>query len=303
MNSALSMPGRLATVRAADLAPADRLFWMTLASLAVVTPLWASASRVTIGGLPGVVACVAGILILRAIYVLVRPGARLIHTLLENAAAIVAYTALLATVSYLCARNDNPPWDATLRAADLAIGFDWYAWAAFVNGSAVLSRVLEIAYASLIPQTILALVILPFVEGGRRGYALIRASTIAALIACAGSYLLPTAGMEPQTADWFAHWAALRGGEPFATTVADMQGIISFPSFHAALAVILMHAMRRLGPITWAFFALNVALLAGTPTYGHHYLVDILAGLAVAAFAIAVTRRLDRLAPAPFLAG
>jgi len=69
-----------------------------------------------------------------------------------------------------------------------------------------------------------------------------------------------------------------------------MQGLISIPSLHAAMAVLLVHAMRgtRLLPV---FAVLNVAMLVSTPLDGGHYLVDVLAGVALVVGLIAFEHR------------
>ena len=61
-------------------------------------------------------------------------------------------------------------------------------------------------------------------------------------------------------------------------------------ALHAAMAVLLVHAMRgtRLLP---PFVILNVGMLISTPVDGAHYLVDVLAGATLAFALIALDRR------------
>lgn len=277
--------------------PADRLLWAVLGAIAAIVPFWERRLSVEIAGMPQALGIAAGLLVLRALYVLVRPGARIVHNVLENGAGIVAYTAILAPVSYLCARNTMPPFDAQLHAADAWLGYDWLGWAALENSIPAVSATLKLAYASLLPQTIVVLVLLPVIGDGRRGFSFIRASLIAVIVACAGSYVFPAAGPQASVTDWYPHWAALRTTEPFTTSLAQMQGIIAFPSFHASVAVLLVFAVRGLGAVTWAFGVLDVLMLISTPTHGHHYLCDVLAGIVIAAGALLLTTRLDRWFP------
>ena len=281
----------------ADLLPADRLLWAVLAVMAAIVSPWKHLVSVEITGMPQALEIAAAMLALRAIYVTVRPGARIVHALLENGAGIIAYTAILAPVSYLCARNTMPLFDDVLHAADARLGFDWLAWAAFENGIPAIAVILKLAYASLLPQTVLVLVVLPVIGDGRRGFSFIRASLIAVIVACAGSYLFPAAGPEAVVTDWYPHWAALRTTEPFTASLSQVQGIIAFPSFHASLAVLLLFAVRGLGVVTWAFGTLEVLMLISTPTHGHHYLCDVIAGIGIAGGAVVLTDRLDRWFP------
>ena len=277
--------------------PSDRLLWGVLAVIAAIAAPWEVAVAVDVRGLPQVMAIVAGILLFRAIYVAARPDARTLHTLFETAAGVIAYTAILAPVSYLCARNSMTPFDDALRAGDAMLGFDWQGWADFVRQSPAAVSVLGFAYASLLPQTVLVLTILPLIGDGRRGFSLLRASLIAVIIACAGSAAFPAAGPDAIHTDWYPHWAALRTGVPFTISLPEMQGIIAFPSFHASVALLLLYFMRGLGVVTWAFGVLELTMLVSTPSYGHHYLCDVIAGVVVAVVALMLTERLDRTFP------
>jgi hypothetical protein len=268
-----------------------------LAAIGAIVPPWEHLVAVDIRGLPEIIAIVAAILLLRVIYIVLRPDARTVHTLFETAGGIIAYTAIMAPVSYLCARNSMPLFDDVLRAADAVFDFDWQTWAEFEHVNPAVVTVLGLAYASLLPQTVLVLTILPLVGDGSRGFSLLRASLIAVLIACAGSYALPAAGPDAIHTDWYPHWAALRTTGPFTMSLQQAQGIIAFPSFHASLAVLLLYFVRGLGIVTWATGALELLMLVSTPTFGHHYLCDVIAGVIVAIVALLITKQLDRLVP------
>ena len=71
-------------------------------------------------------------------------------------------------------------------------------------------------------------------------------------------------------------------------------GIVTFPSFHAASAVLYAWALwpvRWMRPIVVLAFG---AMLAATPINGGHYLIDIIAGTAIAVLAIVAARRAGR---------
>src|SRR5262249_61537620 len=61
---------------------------------------------------------------------------------------------------------------------------------------------------------------------------------------------------------------------------------------HAVWAVLLPRAFRGPGLMGWGIAALNLVLLLSIPPIGGHYLVDVLAGGALALGAIAVQRAL-----------
>jgi membrane-associated phospholipid phosphatase len=70
------------------------------------------------------------------------------------------------------------------------------------------------------------------------------------------------------------------------------EGIITFPSLHAALAVILVVALWPVAVLRWGVLALNTLMLAATPIDGSHYFIDVLAGVAVAMVALVAARAL-----------
>ena len=70
------------------------------------------------------------------------------------------------------------------------------------------------------------------------------------------------------------------------------QGLISMPSLHAAYAVLLVYAARHLRWLFPVSTVWNIAMIYSAIPFGAHYLVDIIAGLALAAASIAITRSL-----------
>jgi hypothetical protein len=223
---------------------------------------------------------------------------------LESTAQVVAFAAVGAPLSYLAAAANLPLHDQLFDAADRALGFNWPALLGWMNDAPVTYAVLRPIYASLTLQMTTAVLCLAF--SGRcvwlRVYTL--AFICAALLTIAISAMLPAAGVWPHyglTAAQSPHilpavhtsWPVfygLRDGSFRALVAVGSEGIITFPSLHAALAVILIAALWPLRWLRFVILALNVAMLAATPIDGSHYLVDVLAGIAVAALALIVAR-------------
>ncbi len=81
---------------------------------------------------------------------------------------------------------------------------------------------------------------------------------------------------------------AVRDDPNFVLRLEQVSGIISFPSVHAAVAVLCSWAAW---PIRWIRFPLilwNTLMMLSAITEGGHYIVDIIAGIGVAGFSIAV---------------
>jgi membrane-associated phospholipid phosphatase len=84
--------------------------------------------------------------------------------------------------------------------------------------------------------------------------------------------------------------------------ISNVQGLVSMPSFHTALAVLFTYWLRKLRPLFYIAIPLNVIMILSTPTEGGHYLADVIAGLFLSVLTIktygVITRRSQRAQPA-----
>jgi membrane-associated phospholipid phosphatase len=65
-----------------------------------------------------------------------------------------------------------------------------------------------------------------------------------------------------------------------------LTGLVSFPSFHAAAALIYGWAVWPVRELRWPAILLNVGVCVSAVFVGAHYLVDVVAGLALASSVI-----------------
>lgn len=221
---------------------------------------------------------------------------------------VLLFGALGSMVSYLLARHGGALWDDRLQAWDRALGFDWLGYVRWVDAHPWLVAPAHWAYGSLIPQV----VVLVLVQGFSLRLEALRATMLAAIIVGGAAILLsplfPAVSNYVHlglTAKDFAHvnpWAGyihladfngLREGATVRLDLSRMQGIITFPSYHAALATVTLWGFCKSGLrwLQWAGSAIALATIASTPVEGGHYLVDVLAGIAIAALGIAVAKR------------
>jgi membrane-associated phospholipid phosphatase len=101
------------------------------------------------------------------------------------------------------------------------------------------------------------------------------------------------ANLNPAAA--FVHVAPLKGLREATLTMLSldgMEGIITFPSYHAALAIVLGWALWQVPWLRWPGAILNGLVVAATPVDGGHYFIDVFAGAVIAALSIAVARSL-----------
>jgi hypothetical protein len=223
---------------------------------------------------------------------------------LESTAQVIAFAAVGAPLSYLAAAANLPLRDHAFDAIDRALGLDWMALLSWMNEQSTLYAVLRPIYLSLTLQMTIAVLCLAF--SGRLLWLRIYTLTfiIAALATIALSVVLPAAGVWPYhglTAAVSPHimpavdtsWPVfygLRDGSFRALVAIGSEGIITFPSLHAALAVILIAALWPMPVLRWVTLGLNTVMLAATPIDGSHYFIDVFAGVAVAIFSLVAAR-------------
>ena len=94
-------------------------------------------------------------------------------------------------------------------------------------------------------------------------------------------------------ASFTADYLGMRAHALAQIPLDDPRGIISFPSFHASSAVLLTYLVRGIPVLYPAMLLFNGLMVLGTPVFGGHYLVDVLAGLAVAGLTIAILEGVD----------
>jgi membrane-associated phospholipid phosphatase len=194
--------------------------------------------------------------------------------------------ALLATASYVvAARSPFPMMDDALSAADRWLHFDWAAWTAWGRAHPWLWRAQAVTYDAMHPELGLLVLYLGLRE---RATPLIVSLFVGGVIAIGASWFVPAIGHLPD-APHVPVLLALRGG-----TLPDgvPQGLISFPSYHTTVAILLTAALSRerfLFPIACV---INGLMVISTLSMGGHYLVDVLAGIVVAVAAMYLGPRL-----------
>lgn len=187
-------------------------------------------------------------------------------------------------LTYLVAAAHLPLIDGVLHQVDLALGFHWHAFSRWVESRPILDWALGWAYDSLEIQPILVVFLLVAEDEERQAIDFSLAAMICALMTTAIFVALPALGYPGKIGRW--HIIALmhaRRHELAAISVGTMTGIVTFPSFHAAMGVIIAYTMRTRLWRAACFIPLNAMLIAATPTVGGHYLIDTIAGCALAA--------------------
>jgi membrane-associated phospholipid phosphatase len=85
---------------------------------------------------------------------------------------------------------------------------------------------------------------------------------------------------------------ALRDGHLKIIDLRQLQGVVQFPSFHLAMAVILTYAVRGIRVLFPVLLAWNALVIAATPLVGGHHFSDLWGGALVTLLVILLMRRL-----------
>jgi membrane-associated phospholipid phosphatase len=115
---------------------------------------------------------------------------------------------------------------------------------------------------------------------------------VAGVFTCSGAALFPAFGPFKTfgiDSEFLPVMEQLRSGN-LHFALSKLTGVVSFPSFHTTMALLYIYGFRRAGAIGWMMAALNVAMMPAIPFFGGHYLVDMLAGGAVALASLGIVR-------------
>jgi membrane-associated phospholipid phosphatase len=222
-----------------------------------------------------------------------------IATGVESCAQITSILLLGMMLSYPLATTAFPYRDHELNALDVAMGFDWQSYLDFFNARPKLALLSKVAYCSMqlqYPFAILALTMSSrFLRLQQYIFAIVVALAITLVIFAfvpavgAYAYLRISAdhyvNLDPiMTFEQMHHVEAMRNKS--WSVIRDMEGLISFPSFHTISAILFTWVLFPIRRLRWWILSLNVALIVSTPVQGAHYFIDILAGGLVAIIAI-----------------
>lgn len=239
---------------------------------------------------------------------MVFPGADHFVRVIESAAIVIAVGLSLACLSYLGPITDFPLRDREMIWFDSHLGFDWLQIMRRLDHVPPVLTILDGAYATFTSQLIGTVLVLIAFARIRELDCFFITFVCASVLAELASILLPTLGpmLTIGSSSSFLHLPtlgratgaivlALRSGGLRTIDFNAIDGIISFPSLHAAVAVIVPYTIRSIRPLFWPMLILDGLMLISAVPSGNHYLSDVLGGVAVAVLAIACGRGIKQL--------
>ncbi|WP_457311243.1 phosphatase PAP2 family protein [Sphingomonas sp. UYAg733] len=229
----------------------------------------------------------------------------------EAVAILMATFSLGTLITYAAGAASYPfPYaDTKLRAAGLALGFDWLAYARTINNYPLACRTLELAYNSFNAQPLLLLLVLVVSNQIARlrifllamAVALAATSIIFIFMPAVSAYghfgdlarqltnIYPPEGDTHVTIllQHIEFLEGLRDGSFRQVSAQTLTGLITFPSFHACVACLYIWTAWSTRGLRVPVLLLNLLMLAASPLFGAHYIVDLISGAAVATFGVA----------------
>jgi membrane-associated phospholipid phosphatase len=266
--------------------------------MAVLVPLeivWCRIDR--LGGLSHVWGSVPSLVMLVAClaYCHWRPLPKLIEVV-EMVIVTVVLSTFLSVLVQLAGRNHHPMVDHQLAWMDRWAGVSTVAVVHWIAGWPVLRLVLALTYNLTIVFMVAALIIPSLMGRVRWSQQFILSVTVALFITVALFWQWPSLGpwsvegYSPTKLQWSVaqYLLELRSGVPLQLDMARA-GIVTFPSFHATLALlcaVAVGSVRQLRTVSWVLMAL---VCVSTVALGWHYFTDVAAGLLVGGVALAIT--------------
>ncbi len=221
---------------------------------------------------------------------------------LIGTAHLIWFSCAIAVLNYLVISFDRPLIDAELLIWDQALGIDWPKLFVALKTTPWLSPLLTAAYASSLLQIAIVVPTLALLGRTERldrfflSFILAAGITIGFWAAFpsfgAAAHLfslgvvtdLPSAVVDR---DYVEALLALKAGQHTHIVLAQMKGLIAFPSFHTVMAVLTVYAAAAVPRALWPAVTWNCIVLLSVPVDGGHHVVDIAAGLVLAFAAIA----------------
>lgn len=307
---AVPLPGAQGIVPPAERARRShvcRLGWSATAAGAVLAACVLTASRMQIVPMSAVqlFSIVATLGCIHVVYGRYRPNIRI--ELASGALAMMIASALAAGImSNAGLRLRHPLIDATLAQADAAMGIDTPAVVLAFVGHPVVTQLLDLCYLSAFPLAFLVAAICAVRGQTDRVWetswsfsvCILVCSAVAALYPAIGN--VPHAGLEglaghglPAGSGTY-HLQAFRslyGGSDPQLDLRQLEGVVTFPSFHVIMGLIVAWALRGNGLTTAVAVVWCAAVAISTVPIGGHYVTDLIAGSILWAVCVRIARR------------
>ncbi|TAZ69102.1 phosphatase PAP2 family protein [Rhizobium ruizarguesonis] len=227
-------------------------------------------------------------------------------------------TSPLVVSTYVAFALKLPLQDQQLLQLDRLLGIDWLSLIAFFDAHPLLAKSLMLAYQTFHYQLLFLPVVLSLCGHRSRAYQVVGTYGLICVIASIITIWYPALGTYTDFSlrpgdlkningilgvEYVSQIVAVRNDPNFVLQLEQVSGIISFPSVHAAVAVLCSWGAWTIRWIRFPMIFLNALMLLSAITDGGHYIVDLAAGIGVAGFSIASVLFISRSGSVQFYRG
>lgn len=188
-----------------------------------------------------------------------------------------------------------PVADALLAQGDAMIGMNVGEVARFVAAVPALSSVLDFVYRTTGPACAAALLWNLVTKNRAHLWQVVATVIVAMQVTAVASIFFPArgstvflglgalhgAGLPPEAGIYavaaFEHFYA---GDELLVGMEQLNGTVTFPSFHTVLALVIVQALAH-SPLRWPAVAWGALTIVATVPIGGHYVVDLVGGMLV----------------------
>ncbi|MGV1836902.1 phosphatase PAP2 family protein [Rhizobium rhizogenes] len=218
-------------------------------------------------------------------------------------------TSPLVVSTYVAFALKLPLQDQQLLQLDQHLGIEWLRLISFIDTHPLLAQSLTFAYHTFRHQLLFLPVVLSLYGHRARAYQIVGTYGLICFIASIITIWYPALGTYTDFAvspydlkningmlgvEYVPQIIAVRNDPHFVLQLEHASGIISFPSVHAAVAVLCGWGAWTIRWIRFPMIFLNTLMLLSAITEGGHYVVDLVAGIGVAGFSIALVLYISR---------
>ncbi len=222
---------------------------------------------------------------------------RIGETVVEGIFLIYAMANVLRLLDHATKTFALPLADPTLAGMDQMLGLSWLSYFEWIHAHPAWHGLMEWSYDAINSATAAVVLGLVVIGQGSRAKAFVEAFVICALISIVIGSLFPArAAVDFWVADLAAYTnftsppgvyhldalTMLRAPDgPIVIGTQHLVGLVTFPSLHTGIAVLIMLAAMR----TWLWvpaWAYGLVMITSTPIWGGHYFVDLIGGTVMA---------------------